>query len=100
VAATEEGVQGAVLGSRLTQEAGESIRRLAESVTESAHAAEQIAAAAGQQHAAMAQLAAAMSSIQQTMTMNLLSTQQTERAAADLNGLAGRLRQVVEQYQV
>jgi methyl-accepting chemotaxis protein len=41
-----------------------------------------------------------MQDILQVTTQSLSSTRQSERAAEELNGLAGQLRQVVEQYQL
>lgn len=100
VLATEEGLKGAHIGTRLTGEAGEAISRLAASVTESAQSAEQIAAAAGQQHTGMEQLTTAMSNIQQVTAQSLASIQQTERTATEMNDLSRRLRELVEQYQL
>ena len=99
VLATEEGLKGTGVGVQLTGEAGEVIRKLAESVAESAQAASRIAAAVGQQLGGIEQIALAMGNIEQVTTQGLVSTQQTERAAANLNGLARSLRDVVAQYR-
>ena len=100
VMATEEGMKGVDAGMKLSGEAGLAIQRLAEGVAGSAQAAAQIAAAAGQQVAGMEQIALAMQNINQVTAQGLASTQQSERAAEELNGLAGKLRQVVEQYRL
>jgi methyl-accepting chemotaxis protein len=63
-------------------------------------AARQIAAAAGQQVVGMDQIAQAMTNIHGVTTQTLASTQQSERAATELNSLAGQLRELVNRYQV
>ncbi len=98
VMATEEGIKGTEAGVRQTQEAGEAIRRLAASVGESAQAATQIVAAAEQQLAGMEQVIVAMQNIHRVATEGINSTRQSEKAAGELNRLAGELRQSVEQY--
>ncbi|MBI1724562.1 MAG: chemotaxis protein, partial [Candidatus Tectomicrobia bacterium] len=75
--------------------AGEAIRLLSESLTESAQAAQQIVVSAQQQVAGVDQVAVAMQNIQQASTQNMASTRQVERAAQDLNELAGRLKALV-----
>ena len=68
---------------------------LAGSVTEAAQAATQIAASSQQQLVGMDQVAVAMENIRQASTQNMASTRQVERAAQDLNTLAGRLKALV-----
>jgi len=68
---------------------------LAESLTESAQAAQQILVSAQQQAAGMDQVALAMQNIREASTQNIASTRQVERAAQDLNSLAGRLQALV-----
>jgi len=99
VMATEEGMKGSDAGMRMTGDAGEAIQRLAESVSESTQASMQIAAAAGQQVSGMEQIAAAMESIHQVTAQSVAGAQQVERAAGELNDLAGRLRELVTQYR-
>ncbi len=99
-AATEEGIRGTDTGTRLAEEAGSALQRLAESVQDSAQSAMQISAAAQQQLAGMEQLSSAMQSIHQTMAQVVAGTRQSEQAAERLNQLAGQLRVAVEQYQV
>jgi methyl-accepting chemotaxis protein len=100
VMATEEGMKQTELGSSLASEAGESIRKLGEAVTASTQSALQIVAAAGQQLTGMEQIALAVQSMDQATTQTLAGAQQAERAATDLNVLAGRLREMVEQYRL
>jgi len=75
--------------------AGDAIRVLTEGLTESAQAAQQILASAQQQAGGMDQVAVAMANIRQASTQNMASTRQVERAAQDLNTLAGRLKALV-----
>ncbi len=96
VMAAEQGVKASEAGVGVTAKAGEAIRLLAESLTESAQAAQQILVSAQQQVAGMDQVALAMQNIQQASTQNMASTRQVERAAQDLNALAGRLKALVE----
>ncbi len=99
VMATEEGMKGTDGGVRLAGQAGESIHQLAESVGASASAAVQIAAAAGQQSVGMEQIAMAMNNIYDVTRQSLLGVQQAEQAAGELNRLAGKLEELVQQYQ-
>jgi len=100
VMATEEGIKGTQTGMRVAGQAGEAIRRLAEGVSESAQASLQIVAAVGQQLTGMEQIAMAMQNTHQVTGQTLASTQQSERAAAELNRLADDLQQVVSRYAV
>ncbi len=96
VMAAEQGVKASEAGVGVAAKAGEAIRLMAESLTESAQAAQQILVSAQQQAAGMDQVALAMQNIQQASTQNMASTRQLERAAQDLNELAGRLKALVE----
>jgi methyl-accepting chemotaxis protein len=56
--------------------------------------------AGGQQQAAgVEQIALAMNNINQATHQSLASIRQAERAAQDLNELASKLAQIVDQYQ-
>jgi methyl-accepting chemotaxis protein len=93
--AAEQGVKASEAGVGVAGRGGEAIRLLAESLTESAQAAQQILVSAQQQVAGVDQVAVAMQNIQQASTQNMASTRQVERAAQDLNELAGRLKALV-----
>jgi len=95
VMAAEQGVKASESGVGVASRAGEAIRLLAESLTESAQAAQQILVSAQQQAAGMDQVALAMQNIREASTQNIASTRQVERAAQDLNSLAGRLQALV-----
>lgn len=98
VMATEEGMKGVDVGTRLASEAGRAIQRLAQSVTESTQSAMQITAATGQQQAGIEQIALAMDNIHQVTTQNVAGAQEVERAAEDLNALTEQLRELVEEH--
>ena len=95
VMAAEQGVKASEAGVGVATRAGEAIGLLSESLTESAQAAQQILVSAQQQVAGVDQVAVAMQNIQQASTQNMASTRQVERAAQDLNELAGRLKALV-----
>ncbi|MBI3007494.1 MAG: MCP four helix bundle domain-containing protein [candidate division NC10 bacterium] len=95
VMAAEQGVKASEAGVGVAAKAGEAIRLLTDSLTESAQAAQQILVSAQQQAAGVDQVAVAMQNIQQASTQNMASTRQVERAAQDLNALAGRLKALV-----
>ncbi len=96
VTATEEGKAGTEVGMKLSAEAGQTIQNLADSVTESVHAAEEIAAATEQQLLGMQLIAQTMLDVQQAMADSVAGTQQSRRAAEELNQLAGELRELVQ----
>ena len=73
----------------------EAIRLLADSLTTSAQAAQQILVSSQQQATGLDQVGLAMHNVQQASTQNMASTRQMERAAQDLNELAGRLKALV-----
>jgi methyl-accepting chemotaxis protein len=100
VLVTEEGNKGVEVGSKLTSQTGQVIRRIAQEVESGAQANVQIAAAAHQQTAGMEQVGQAMLNIQQATTQALASTRQAERAAQDLNTLAQSLQQAVAAYRL
>jgi|SRR5919106_946424 methyl-accepting chemotaxis protein len=95
VMAAEQGVKASDAGVAVATRAGEAIRLLGESLSEASQAAQQILVSARQQQAGVDQVAVAMQNIQQASTQNMASTRQVERAAQDLNGLAGRLKALV-----
>ena len=95
VMAAEQGVKASEAGVGVATRAGEAIGLLSESLTESAQAAQQIMVSTQQQVAGVDQVAVAMQNIQRASTQNMASTRQVERAAQDLNELAGRLKALV-----
>jgi methyl-accepting chemotaxis protein len=93
--ATQEGRKGTDTGARLTGQAGKAIQQLAAGVRESAQAVDLIAAEAGEQLTGIQQIARAIENIQQVTAQNTTAARQMERAAVELNDLAGRLSQEV-----
>jgi methyl-accepting chemotaxis protein len=100
VMATEEGSKGVDEGVRLAAQTQGIIEQLAGVIDESAQVAVQLVAAGQQQASGVEQVALAMENINQTTTQSLSSTRQAEIAAQELNQLAYRLTQIVEQYQL
>lgn len=97
VLATEQGTKSAANTTRLVTQAGEAIGALAETVSDAATAATQIAASAGQQAAGTAQITLAVRNIGEASAQNLASTRQAERAAQDLNAMAGTLKELLKE---
>ena len=97
VLATEQGTKSAANTTRLVTQAGEAIGALAETVSDAATAATQIAASAGQQAAGTAQITLAVRNIGEASMQNLASTRQAERAAQDLNAMAGTLKELLQE---
>jgi methyl-accepting chemotaxis protein len=100
VMATEEGTKRVDVGTQLAEKAGGAIEQLAAVVVESAQAAAQLVAGGRQQASGVEQVAMAMQNINQATVQSLASTRQTEKAARDLNELAGSLTGIVKQYQL
>ncbi len=98
VMAAEEGTKSVNGAIKVVNTAGETIRALGDAVTEAAQTATQIAASAGQQATGMSQVHMAMKAINQVTNQNTASTKQAERAALDLNALAGRLKTLLASY--
>ncbi len=100
VMATEEGTKGVDEGVQLAAQAQQAINQMYQVISESAQAATQVLAGARQQVAGVEQVAMAMQNINQATVQSLASTRQAERAAQDLNALAGTLMQTVKQYRI
>jgi len=99
VMATEEGTKEVDRRIQQAAEARLAIEQLATVITESAQTAVQVVAGGRQQAAGVEQIAMAMQNINQATVQSLASTRQTERAAQNLNQLAGSLTTTVGQYQ-
>ncbi|HBL27867.1 MAG TPA: hypothetical protein DD490_13595 [Acidobacteria bacterium] len=76
------------------------IDKLTLQVDESGQSGRQIVAIVAQQGAGVEQISQAMKSIQAGVQEGLAQTQQVERAAESLNGLAAKLRDTVAAYRV
>ena len=100
VMATEEGIKGVDKGVRLAAEAQLAIEQLTEAINESAQVAMQLTAGGRQQVVGMEQIALAINNIHQATLQSLTSTRQAEKAAQDLNEIAGSLLTNVEQYRL
>jgi methyl-accepting chemotaxis protein len=100
VLATEQGTKVVEQGLTLTEQASAGIGNLVETIQEAAQAAQLIAASAHQQSTGLDQIAQAMKDVNEGTTQFVASAQQSQRAAEDLNDLAGQLTSVTDQYQV
>jgi len=98
--ATEEGKKGVDAGVRLVSQMREAIDQLAQAIDESAQSAMQMSAGGQQQTMGMEQIAVAMQNINQVTMQSTASSRQAEKAAQELNALAGTLAEIVEQYQL
>lgn len=95
VMATEQGAKSVNETIKVVNQTGDTIRLLAETITQASQAAIQIAALAGQQVTGMSQIHQAMRDVNQVTTQSLAATQQTERAAEDLNKLGNKLKELL-----
>ncbi len=100
VMTTEEGIKQVDTAVQLVRRAGEAIEALAESVERSSASAQQILLATQQQTLGMGQMVEAMDNIERVTAQSVTAGLQTERAAHNLNEMAQRLLQSVEQYQL
>ncbi|MDA8192803.1 MAG: methyl-accepting chemotaxis protein [Thermaerobacter sp.] len=95
VMAMEQGVKMVTAGEAVAVQSGEAIAQLTSSISASTQMAHQILASSQQQVAGVDQISAAMRNIQQSSVQNMASTRQVERAAQNLNELAGRLNDLL-----
>jgi methyl-accepting chemotaxis protein len=100
VLATEQGTKVVEQGLTMAERAREGIGNLMETLNEAAQAAQLIAASAHQQSTGLDQITQAMKDVNQGTTQFVASAQQTQRAAEDLNELAGQLTAATDQYRV
>jgi methyl-accepting chemotaxis protein len=92
VMATEEGTKRVGEAVQVVHRAGGTIKTLVAAVDDASQAAAQIAASADQQATGMSHIHLAMKNINEVTSRTLVATKQTERAARDLNNLAGQLK--------
>jgi hypothetical protein len=100
VMAAEQGSATVKAGVKQSQEASDSITRLAEVINDAALAATQIAASSQQQLVGMNQVAQAMENIDLAASQNVTSTRQAEAIAKELHTLGQRLKQLVDRYNL
>lgn len=98
VMATEQTSKAVENGVLKSNEAGESIRKLAESSSKAVEAATLIVSSSQQQVIGMDQIGLAMTNINQAGRENAVSMAQSEKAAKDLNELGQKLKHLVAQY--
>jgi methyl-accepting chemotaxis protein len=99
VLVTEQGSKAAAVAVDAVREVGTRIEQLSSTIEEAAEAASVIVGAAQQQVTGVSQISQAMHSINLATSQAVEGTRQTERAARDLNDLAGRLRETASQFR-
>ena len=100
VMATEQGTKGVDAGSEMVKRTADTIRELATTVNESSDSAQQIVAGVQQQTVGLDQIAIGMGDINQGAQQAAAGAQQSQNASEDLNGLAGSLRDLADQYRL
>jgi PAS domain S-box-containing protein len=91
VLATEQGTESVGDANEVVIKAEQTIDQLGTMVGEAARAAARIVSASQQQVSSMNQITSSMGDIDRTAKQTLLATQQTTKAASDLNVLGSRL---------
>jgi len=100
VLATEQGTKVVEEGLVLSGRAGDRISSLADTIRDASHAAQQIAASSREQSVGMDQIAHAMKDVNEGTTQFVAGAHESQKAAADLNELAGKLAAITERYRV
>ena len=100
VDATEEGAKGVENGVQLAAQSGESIERLAVAINQSAQVATQVVVGGKQQQTGIEQIALAMQHINQAAVQAQIGMRQAETSAQNLNILARKLSEVVDEYRL
>ena len=95
IASAEQATFGANAAIGVVNQAGTTIGTLADTIDGASKAAIQIAAAANQQSVGMSQIHLAMNNIKLVTTQHLLTTEQAERAARELNVRGHELQQLI-----
>lgn len=82
----------------VAEKANTTIQSLSGTIAEAAHASSQIAGSADQQATGMRQIYQAIKDIERAATHSLVASEETERAAGDLNSLGVRLKALLIAY--
>lgn len=99
VLSTELGTKSVAEARAVVKDAETTINVLTETAGRAARSAEQIVASSNQQTSAMKQISHAMAEIDRATTHSLASTRQAEQAAADLNQLGIRLKELIDESE-
>jgi methyl-accepting chemotaxis protein len=97
---TEEAVKRADSGRQQATVADQTIRKLTDSIEESVRAFQQIVGGSSQQQIGFEQVTHAFRNIAVASQQTATSTKQSEKAAANLSGLAQELRSAVARYRI
>jgi methyl-accepting chemotaxis protein len=100
VMATEKGSKAVENGVKQAGQTGSAIQTLAQSIDQTSRTAVQIEATSRQQSAGIDQVFSAMESIGNAMAQNAESAKQLEDSTRDLEELGGKLKTIVEKYNV
>lgn len=100
VMVTEEGSKQAQAGVKLARKTADNLGDLQGIIEESIQSARQIAALSRQQSLGIDQVSEAMRSIQQATRDAEQATRSTETSARKLNGLAGKMSEIIAQHRV
>lgn len=99
VMATEEGTKGVEQGTRLSESAGQVIRRIATEIENTSQANVQMAAASNQATTGIVQVGQAITAIHQATNEMVASVRQTEQASKDLQALSHSLQKAIAAYR-
>lgn len=100
VRAANEGTRVVEDGAERALRAGASIGKIIATIRATADASAAIAATAREQHVSMDQIAEAIGDVSNTTSRIAIGADQTQHAAEDLRGLAGRLDVLTKRYQL
>ncbi|MBU0665604.1 MAG: methyl-accepting chemotaxis protein, partial [Proteobacteria bacterium] len=96
VMATDQGAKVVEAGLMQSQQAGNSITRMAEDIVKAAQAALQISVGTNEQVVGIDQVSFAMENIKKATAQIVISTRQSEESAKNLHELGTKLKQLVE----
>jgi methyl-accepting chemotaxis protein len=99
VMATEEGTKGVEQGTKLSESAGQVIRRIATEIENTSQANVQMAAASNQATTGIVQVGQAIAAIHQATNEMVASVRQTEQASKDLQALSHSLQKAIAAYK-
>lgn len=100
VMVTEEGNKGVDVGMHLAEETGKIMESLRKVIHETTMACQQIVAAVRQESVGIKQITTGMDEINQVTTSFVSGIKQTTEAISNLVGIAGKLKEKVDIYQV
>ena len=97
VMSTEEGMKKVERGVELSRNTGEALEKILEMMEETAQAAKQISISTRQQRSASSQLVVAIKEVAEVAQQSANSSKETAASVEELNMLAGKLRELINQ---